>query len=281
MTETGSTLMNSKIMCPRFCVRLLAFAVLWMVSDGSKAAEAGWKAGTGRVTITPKVPMWMAGYGSRNKPSEGVVHDLWAKAIVLEDPAGQRAILVTLDVCGIGRELSIRVRDALKSRHGLDRDRIVLACSHTHSGPVVGSNLLTMYKIDAIQQKRIDEYAEFLIDSIITASGQAINRLEESQLAWGTGRCDFAVNRRANEELQVPELRRRLALQGPVDHDVPVLRVTGANGLLLAVVCGYACHCTVLDSYKFCGDYAGFAQFDLQGWFRNFHHCYIRNGYLS
>jgi neutral ceramidase len=255
-------IMNSGILRAKRWLWIMA--VLGLMTGGPIPAEAGWKAGTGRVTITPKVPMWMAGYGSRTKPSEGAVHDLWAKALVLEDPAGQRAILVTLDVCGIGRELSNRVRDTLKSRHGLDRDRIVLACSHTHSGPVVGSNLLTMYKIDAVQQKRIDEYAEFLIDSIITASGQAINRLEESQLAWGTGRCDFAVNRRANKEPQVPELRRRLSLQGPVDHDVPVLRVTGANGALMAVVFGYACHCTVLDSYKFCGDYAGFAQVDLE-----------------
>ncbi len=90
-----------------------------------------WKAGTSRVAITPKEPMWMAGYAARTKPSEGAVHDLWAKALAPDDPTGQRAILVTLDICGIDRDLSNRVRDALKSRHRLDRDRIVLACSHT------------------------------------------------------------------------------------------------------------------------------------------------------
>jgi neutral ceramidase len=243
---------------------ITAFAVIWTITGGPTRAEAAWKAGTGRVVITPKQPMWMAGYASRTKPSEGAVHDLWAKALALEDPSGQRAILVTLEVCGIDRELSNRVRDTLKSRHGLDRDRVVIDCSHTHSGPVVGTNLLTMYKIDAVQHQRIAEYAEFLVEAIATASGQAIDRLEESQLAWGTGRCDFAVNRRANKEAQVPELRQRMALQGPVDHDVPVLKVTGPKGALLAVVFGYACHCTVLDSYKFCGDYAGFAQLDLE-----------------
>ncbi len=229
-------------------------------------AVAGWKAGTARVAITPKEPMWMAGYATRNKPSEGAVHDLWAKALALEDPVGRRAILITLDICGIDRELSNRVRDTLKSRHGLNRDQIVLACSHTHSGPVVGTNLLTMYKIDAIQQKQIAEYAEFLAGAIVAASGQAMDQLAESQLGLGgvRGRCDFAVNRRANKEAQVPELRGRIALQGPVDHDVPVLKVTGANGALQAVVFGYACHCTVLDAYKFCGDYAGFAQVDLE-----------------
>src|SRR3954452_19694300 len=111
------------------------------------ALSDGWKAGTARVAITPKEPMWMAGYGARNKPSEGAVHDLWAKALVLEDPSGAKAALVTLDVCGIDRALSLAIRKTLRSRLGLEHDRVVLACSHTHCGPVVGTNLITMYPL--------------------------------------------------------------------------------------------------------------------------------------
>ena len=179
-------------------------------------------------------------------------------------PGRPARVLVTLDVCGIGRDLSDRVRDAIKSRHGLDRDRIVLACSHTHSGPVVGHNLLTMYHLDDEQHRVVAEYTQFLETAIVNVAGQALDRLADAQLAWGTGRCDFAVNRRNNKEADVPALRRRLALQGPVDHDVPVLRAARADGTLLAVVFGYACHCTVLDGYEFCGDYAGFAQIELE-----------------
>jgi hypothetical protein len=47
---------------------------------------------------------------------------------------------------------------------------------------------------------------------------------------------------------------------GPVDHDVPVLRVSRRDGSVLAIVHGYACHNTTLQFYKFCGDYAGFSQ---------------------
>jgi hypothetical protein len=50
------------------------------------------------------------------------------------------------------------------------------------------------------------------------------------------------------------------ALPGPVDHDVPVLSVRGADGTLRAIVFGYACHNTVLSDYVINGDYAGFAQ---------------------
>src|SRR5439155_26410093 len=47
---------------------------------------------------------------------------------------------------------------------------------------------------------------------------------------------------------------------GPVDQDVPVLRVDSPEGKLRAVLFGYACHNTTLPLYQFCGDYAGYAQ---------------------
>ncbi|MGO9915506.1 MAG: hypothetical protein ACLQIB_12470 [Isosphaeraceae bacterium] len=64
---------------------------------------------------------------------------------------------------------------------------------------------------------------------------QALDQLGNAHLSWGTGRCDFAVNRRNNNEADVPALRERLALQGPVDHDVPVLRAARADGGVLGI----------------------------------------------
>jgi neutral ceramidase len=228
------------------------------------SAGTGWKAGTARQAITPQDSVWMAGYGARTKSSEGAVHDLWAKALALEDPSGRRVVLVTLDICGIDRALSDRIRNAIEARHGLGRGAVVLACSHTHCGPVVGANLITMYPLDDDQRRRIGAYTEFVESTVINLAGQALSRLEDTQLAWGIGRCDFAVNRRNNPERQVPDLRARMALAGPVDHDVPVLRAKRPDGSLAAVVVGYACHCTVLDFYKFCGDYAGIMQLELE-----------------
>ena len=242
----------------------IAVAAACAIARRAPAAEPSWKAGTAREAITPKTPMWMSGYASRNKPSQGAVHDLWAKAIALQDPAGKRAILITLDVCGIGRDLSIRVRDAIGERLGLESKDIVIACSHTHSGPVVGTNLVAMYKLDAAQSELVAKYAQALEKTLLKISEAAMSRLAIAKLSFGNGRCDFAVNRRANKEADVPMLRGRLELKGPVDHDVPVLRVDGADGTLVAAIFGYACHCTVLDGYEFCGDYAGFAQIELE-----------------
>jgi len=58
------------------------------------AAEPGhgdWKAGVASAKITPEQPLWLSGYGSRDRPSEGTRVDLWVKALALEDARGQRA----------------------------------------------------------------------------------------------------------------------------------------------------------------------------------------------
>ena len=195
------------------------------VFQGRSAEAAGWKSGTAKVAITPDQPIWMAGYGARDHVSEGAVHDLWAKALVLEDPSGKKVALVTLDVCGIDRALSIRIRETLRSKHQLPHERVILSCSHTHCGPVLGENLITMYKLDGPQRERVAEYTKTFEANVVKAVDQAMTRMEPSEIAWETGKADFAVNRRNNKEPEVPRLRAENALEGPIDHDVPVLRV--------------------------------------------------------
>lgn len=245
-------------------VRFVLLTVVALATCGASCHGAGWKAGTGKAVITPKEPVWMSGYGNRDRPSEGALHDLWAKALVLQDPSGGKALLVTLDVVGIDGATSRRLRDAVKRDHGLGDERIVLACSHTHCGPVIGENLITMYPLDEAQRRRVVEYTAEFERIVLGAVASAFRKLEPVEISWDTGRADFAVNRRENREPAVAGLRARNALKGPVDHDVPVLRLLGDDKKVKAVVFGYACHCTVLGFYQFCGDYAGFAQIALE-----------------
>jgi hypothetical protein len=227
-------------------------------------AERGWKAGVARVKITPEKLMWMSGYGSRDKPAEGKLTDLWAKALVLEDPEGQKAVLVTMDLVGIPRDLSRAVCADLKKNYGLERPAIALSVSHTHTGPVVHSNLNVMYTLDDAQQKLVNDYAKTLHARLVEVVGAALKDVAPARLSWGNGLVTFAVNRRNNKEADVPILRARGELKGPVDHDVPVLAVRDLKGGVRAVVCGYACHATVLSFFQWSGDWPGFAQQELE-----------------
>src|SRR5690606_13475245 len=138
------------------------------------------------------------------------------------------------------------------------------ATSHTHTGPVIRSNLGTMYDLDPRQRQLVADYAVKLADDLVAVAGDAVKALKPAQLSWGGGLATFAVNRRNNPEKDVPARRRLGELVGPVDHDVPVLAVRSETGELMAAVSGYACHATVLGDYLWSGDWPGAAQLEFQ-----------------
>jgi neutral ceramidase len=250
------------ILLYRLVITLVAIASF---TESIHAAEA-WRAGAAKTIITPEKPMWMAGYASRDHVAEGKSIDLMGKALVLDDAAGKRAALITLDLVGIDRPLSQSICSQLEQKYGLSHDQVAINCSHTHSGPVVARNLRPMHylMLNEEQKKQVDDYSHFLEDKLVAIVGQAIKNLAPANITWGNGKATFAVNRRTNKEADVPALRTAGLLKGPVDHDVPVLAVRAPDGKLIAVTFGYACHSTVLSLYDWSGDYPGFAQIELE-----------------
>lgn len=240
------------------CV-VLAFSAL----VGSPANAAGWKAGVAQADITPDKPMWMSGYASRDHRAMGTRTKLWGKVLVLEDSRGTRVAAITLDLIGVDQATSNTLRERITKEHGIERSRIALFCSHTHCGPVVGNNLMSMYTLSAEDQKLVIEYTAGLIDEVVTAVGQALSDLTPAELGWSSGKVGFAVNRRTNKEAEVPDLRAAGQLLGPSDHEVPVLRVSSGDRIK-AIVFGYACHATTLDFFEWCGDYPGFAMQEVE-----------------
>lgn len=244
-------------------IRAAAGLALLLFIAGPLCA-ASWKAGVATINITPEQPIWMAGYASRDRPAQGTGIELWAKALALQDADGRRRVLVTMDLLGIPRDLSLRICRRLETEYKLSRPDVVLSTTHTHSGPVVGKNLRPAYPLDAQRAKKIYDYTRRLEDEIVQVVGEALAKLAPARLAWGVGQATFAVNRRNNAEADVPKLRAEGKLRGPVDHDLPVLAVHDRENRLLAVVCGYACHATTLAGYQWSGDWPGYAALQLE-----------------
>jgi hypothetical protein len=243
--------------------RLLAL-ILAMPVQFAQGEDGQWQAGVATINISPELPIWLSGYAARNKPAQEKHDDLWAKSLVLQDANGNRAVLVTIDLVGIDREFSRSVCSRIEQRFKLPRSAVAIAVSHTHSGPVVGENLAPMYSLEPRQAERIKQYTARLADQLIDVVGKSIETLAPAQLSRGVGRATFAVNRRNNPEAEVPQRRQENSLVGPVDHDVPVLVIHDTKSQLRAIVCGYACHATVLDDYFVSADWPGVAQRELE-----------------
>lgn len=240
---------------------IFSLSVLTFFSAGASVdnKENGWKAGVAKVNITPQKAMWMRGYGFRDRPSDGTLHDLWAKTLVLEDGSGKRAVLITLDLCIIQKSFSDEIRDRIQKKYKLDRSQIILSLSHTHSGPIIrGEGEHHYKKLNQGERKDIERYSNWLESQLTKIVGEAIKTMTPVQLSSGSGVSRIGVNRRNNNEKKLDQLDE---LKGPVDHSVPVIKVeTKKDKELLAVVFGYACHATVLNTYKWSSDYPGLAQ---------------------
>jgi hypothetical protein len=229
----------------------------------AQAADAPWKAGVATTVITPDGPIWMAGYAARNKPSEGKVQDLHAKALALEDATGGRLVIVTMDLIGLTRAIRDAVEKQATEKYKLPRAALLLNASHTHCGPVVRSGSAVMYNLQPAQGERVDQFVTGLQEKLVALVGQALSDLKPARVGYSHARCGFAMNRRS---LTDRGWRIDANPDRPVDHDVPILRVDGADGKLRAVLFGYACHNTTMgqDFYQICGDYAGYAQRDIE-----------------
>ncbi len=237
-----------------FCLTIAAYS----------NALADWKAGTARAVITPQQPVWLSGYAGKRVP-QGKLHDLWIKVLALEDGQGQRAVVLTSDLIGFSRPAYLDLCRRLNEKYQLTPDQVMLTFSHTHSGPVLRESLLDYFPLDHEALALVNDYSRQLEDQIVDVVGKALGNLAPAVLATGTGTATFAVNRRNNREAEVPQLLARdEALQGPVDHTVPVLSVRTPQGKLKAVLFGYACHNTTLSGLEYNGDWAGFAQLAIE-----------------
>jgi hypothetical protein len=148
--------------------------------------------------------------------------------LALEDADSQRAVIITSDLPAIRRPLYLSCLPRLKARFGFDPAQVLLAASHTHRGPMLPNGPHSLSAFDPQQRERIEQYANNLADEVVESTGRA--------------------------------------LAGPVEHSVPVLAVREPDGKLAAVLFGHACRNTTLtrDFYQYCGDYAAFAQTELE-----------------
>ncbi|MFM7070453.1 MAG: neutral/alkaline non-lysosomal ceramidase N-terminal domain-containing protein, partial [Planctomycetota bacterium] len=230
--------------------------------DAAQAASAadGWKVGVARVKVTPEKSMWMAGYAARKKPSEGVVQDLYAKALAIEDATGRRLVIVTQDLIGVPRALRERLEKSVQEKHGLPPESLLLNASHTHCGPELRMNRVPLDGPPEEVETRLKlslDYTEQLFEKLSTLIAESLATLAPAKLDYQRARCGFAMNRRRPMEKGFSNAPNS---DGPIEHTVPVLRVTGADGKLRAVLFGYACHNTSIGFDFFGGDYAGYAQ---------------------
>lgn len=254
------------------CILLATSVVVLMPCRRSQLqAEAAQpdaiRVGLARVCITPEKPVWLHGYASKDRfrPFEGKLNDLHAKAMAIEDARGERAVLITVDLCVLRAPEAKELFGLLGQRTGLQRRQLLVNFSHTHSGPILGASDLNRYPMSPQEKQATLDYTARLFGQLGDVARAALADLKPATLAWGTGKCSFVRNRRVYN----PDGSYRGMGPNPnkpVDDTVPVLRVNSPEGGVRAIVFGCACHAVTFgsDSLKLSGDYPSFAQEEIE-----------------
>lgn len=201
-------------------------------------------AGVAEVDITPPIGVPMDGYAAREGNSVGVHDPLLAEVLLLK--LGQEAVLLfTLDLLGVGLDFTQRVRSGVAEAIDMPESAIMVACTHTHSGP---AGFLS--RVSGLGAEEDPGLQEITLRKLVGAARWAQDRLQPARLGVGAGEIT-SIGRNRND----PE-------GGPIDSKVTVLRIDDAAEEPLAVLMNYGCHPTVLgyENRYISADYPGAAR---------------------
>jgi len=155
------------------------------------------KMGCSRADITPGFKCFLRGYASRTEMTDRVEDPIEAGVIALEQN-NKRQLILTLDSLGMAADDCVMVKNKLRERFDIAPEDIVIACSHSHFAPEMGSFTVSsgggmplgIYPPD-------DQFRDFWLARVMPAVEQALNDLEEVELLQNDVRLDcVAFNRR-------------------------------------------------------------------------------------
>jgi hypothetical protein len=236
-----------------------------MPATGIAAENATPEVGIAVREVTPELPIRLAGYASRKRPADKLDSALLVQALALKNRSGERFVLVALDNCEVSHAFMQPVLQQVADRFQMGRGAVAVVSSHTHSAPVLDDTLPGMTPPPLSEREAIVKYSRSLQAKLVEVVGAALSDCQPATLEHGTGRAAFAMNRRVYQGDKVvfgdnPD--------GPVDWDVPVLRVKRTNGAVRAILFGYACHGTSVrtgdDWYVVSGEYMAYARQQLE-----------------
>jgi len=193
-----------------------------------------------RADVTPPVGVRMGGFAARYKGAEGIHDNLYAKAIYLEG-RDSSLLLISADVVELPNDVVERARTMLSKRLSIDKGAIMMAATHTHSGPALMPDITSDAEL-ILNRAHTEKYPSLLLE----AGEKAAESPVKAFARWGTGRAEIAFNRREEG--------------GPIDPEVIALSLETESGQTIASLVNYACHGVVLgaSNYMISADWMGY-----------------------
>ena len=282
--------------CMIFKLPILVFVILVNVVFYSMS-RAELKGGCAKVNITP--PLGIPLIGSYGKPSDDILDELYAKALVLDD-GNNALVIVSCDLLYTPlEEITGPARKIIIEKTGIPEQNILICATHTHSGPEVFTKSKFRRPGDTPTPAIDRSYLDTLVKKIAGSALIASKDMRQVKIGAAYGQApEIVYNRRPkNKDGLVkmaftlpPEVRatRKVVTEpdgqvrttfvlpddntewkfGPIDPEVRVLKVEGMDGETLASLVNFGCHPVCIYPYlstTISADYPAFVTSVVEG----------------
>jgi sugar phosphate isomerase/epimerase len=241
-------------------------------------AAAELTAGIAAINITPPIGYRMSGY-FRERLSTGTLNPLHAKAIVLRQ-GQESAAMVFCDIIGLSPDVSLRARTQAAEKTGIPSANILIAATHTHTGPLYFGALrkylhdLSVARYGSDPCEKVD-YTSELVAKLVKVITEANASAKPVRMEAGVAeQPDLSFNRRFhmkngsvrfNPGVLNPDIVR---VAGPIDTDVGMVFFRGADNINVALV-NFALHLDTVGGTKYAADYPFYLEQSLRETYGN------------
>ncbi len=227
------------------------------------------QAGVAVADITPPIGYRMCGYFSE-RLSTGVLNPLHAKALVLRQ-GDTRAAMVFCDLIGLSPEVSKQAREQVEREIGIPAGNILLAATHSHTGPLYFDALR-----DHLHEKAVAEHGKDPCEEVDYSSqlvAKIVGAIQEADAGMRPVEAEVAVSQqqglsfnrrfhmkdgtvRFNPGVLNPDIVRAA---GPIDSDVGVVLFREGQTALAGLM-NFALHLDTLGGTQYAADYPYFIE---------------------
>lgn len=212
-------------------------------------SESVWRIGYHAVDITPRPGAHLSGYALRRQGATGVLDPVFARALLLDDGVRQ-GLIISCDLLGFESADAHEIKQAIDAEIGVPAEHVLLAATHTHSGPA-------SMRTNGIGD-RDEGWMQKLKARIVQAAAGAAQKQEPATISFSPGRTDIGLNRRGR--IPPGSIHPVPDAAGVVDTTLTVLiirRPRQKEPRLVLFNCG--CHPTVLgaDNRRVSADFPG------------------------
>ena len=217
--------------------------------------HAEFSVGFGSVDVTPPLGTELSGYPTR-RVSDGVLDPLEAIAVVFSDGTNKAAV-ISADLINVRAYFDL-YRKGIAEQTGLDPQAVFIACTHTHTGPMVGASIYGQ-KFDTFERASV--YEKSLTDRFASAVKLALADLAPAKLSMARGEAkNLSFIRRyrmkdgscrTNPGVGNPDI---VAPMNAPDEQVQLVRVDRPGKDSIAIV-NFQCHPDTIGGNKISADW--------------------------